>query len=292
MAVKPNLGNRMKSFCRSGFIREKGRLAAHWFAAEAAPTATAKAMRLPRYWPSVLAILIATAANMSHAEEAGELRVQLSPIRQTVLSSELAGKLTELTVKEGDTFKQGQRLAGFDCSVQRAQLNRSEAAQRGAQKKLDVAKRLDALESISQAEVAQAQAELAIAQAESGVGRAMLARCNLDAPFSGRVSQRMVQRFQHVAEGTELLAIYDDSAYQLELIVPSDWLSWLKPGVDFQVRLDETGQDYPAQIERLGAAIDPLSQSLKVFARITGETAGLLPGMSGVARLQPPRVGS
>lgn len=289
MTVKPNLGNRMRGFCRSGFIREKGRLDTHWFAAEATPTAATTAMRLPR---SVLAILIATAANMAHAEEVGELRVQLSPIRQTVLSSELAGKLTELTVKEGDTFKQGQLLAGFDCSVQRAQLNRSEAAQRGAQKKLDVAKRLDALESISQAEVAQAQAELAVAQAESGVGRAMLARCNLEAPFSGRVSQRMVQRFQHVAEGTELLAIYDDSTYQLELIVPSSWLSWLKPGVDFQVHLDETGQDYPAQIERLGAAIDPLSQSLKVFARITGETAGLLPGMSGVARLQPPGAGS
>ncbi|WP_218580131.1 efflux RND transporter periplasmic adaptor subunit [Pseudomonas sp. 8Z] len=249
-------------------------------------------MPLPRYWPSILAFLIATAANMAHAEDLGELRVQLSPIRQTVLSSELAGKLTELTVKEGEAFKQGQRLAGFDCSVQRAQLTRSEAAQSGAQKKLSVAKRLDALESISQAEVAQAQADLAVAQAESAVGRAMLKRCNLEAPFAGRVSQRMVQRFQHVAEGTELLAIYDDSAYQLELIVPSGWLTWLKPGVDFQVRLDETGQDYPAQIERLGAAIDPLSQSLKVFARITGDTAGLLPGMSGVARLQPPESGS
>ncbi|KIQ06323.1 MULTISPECIES: efflux RND transporter periplasmic adaptor subunit [Pseudomonas] len=246
-----------------------------------------------RFWPSVLAILVATAANLAHADEtSNELRVQLSPVRQTVLSSELSGKLTELAVKEGDRFKEGQRLAAFDCSVQRAQLNRSEAVQRGAQKKLDVAKRLDALESISQAEVAQAQADMAVAQAESGVGRAMLKRCNLDAPFAGRVSQRMAQRFQHVAEGTELLAIYDDSAYQLELIAPSTWMTWLKPGVEFEVKLDETGQRYPAQIERLGAAIDPLSQSLKVFARITGDNAGLLPGMSGVALLQPPADGS
>lgn len=244
-------------------------------------------------WPSILAILIATAANFAHADEpGGELRVQLSPIRQTVLSSEISGKLTELTIKEGERFKAGQRLAAFDCSVQRAQLTRSEAAQRGAQKKLDVAKRLDALESISQAEVAQAQADLAVAQADSGVGRAMLGRCTLDAPFAGRVSQRMAQRWQHVAEGTELLAIYDDSAYQLELIVPSAWLSWLKAGVDFEVQLDETGQRYPAQVERLGAAIDPLSQSLKVFARITGDSAGLLPGMSGVAHLQAPTDGS
>lgn len=249
----------------------------------------------PRRWPVllVLAMLIATAASPAHGDGSNhELRVQLSAIRQTVLSSELSGKLTELAVKEGDRFEEGQRLAAFDCSMQRAQLNRSEAVQRGAQKKLDVARRLDALESISQAEVAQAQADMAVAQAESGVGRAMLKRCTLAAPFAGRVSQRMAQRFQHVAEGTELLAIYDDSAYQLELIAPSAWMSWLKPGVAFEVQLDETGLRYPAQIERLGGAIDPLSQSLKVFARLTGDSTGLLPGMSGVALLQPPADGS
>ncbi|WP_437883779.1 efflux RND transporter periplasmic adaptor subunit [Pseudomonas sp. LRF_L74] len=243
-------------------------------------------------WPSILAILIATCANLAHADEPngepnGELRVQLSPIRQTVLSSEIAGKLIELSVKEGEAFKKGQNLAAFDCSVQRAQLSRSAAVQNGAQKKLDVARRLDALASISQSEVAQAQADMAVAQAESSVGQAMLKRCTISAPFDGHVARRLVQRWQHVAEGTELLDIYDDSAYQLELIVPSAWLSWLKPGQDFEVRLDETGQRYPAKVERLGAVIDPLSQSLKIFARITGDNAGLLPGMSGVALLQP-----
>ncbi|KAF1053611.1 MAG: Multidrug resistance protein MdtA [Stenotrophomonas maltophilia] len=244
-------------------------------------------------WSVAVAILIAVAAERAWAEPAaGELRVQLSPIRQTVLSSEIAGKLTELSVKEGDHFTQGQSLAAFDCSVQRAQLARNQAAQQGAQKKLDVAQRLDALQSISQAEVAQARSEVAVASAENGVNRAVLQRCTVVAPFAGRVAQRKVERWQHVAEGTELLAIYDDSAYQLELIVPSAWLAWLRAGQAFQVELDETRQHYAAQVERLGAAIDPLSQSIKVFARITGDTAGLLPGMSGVALLQPPGNGS
>lgn len=240
-----------------------------------------------------IALLLALAPGLASATDTpNELRVQLSPIRQTVLSSEIAGRLTDLAVKEGDHFDQGQRLAAFDCSVQQAQLARSEAAQQGTQKKLDVAKRLDALESISQAEVAQAQADMAVARAESGVTRAVLQRCVINAPFAGRVAQRKAERWQHVAEGTELLAIYDDSAYQLELIVPSAWLAWLRPGQAFDVQLDETGQRYPAKVERLGAAIDPLSQSLKVFARITGDTAQLMPGMSGVAVLKPPAVGS
>ncbi|MCQ9427208.1 efflux RND transporter periplasmic adaptor subunit [Pseudomonas sp. LJDD11] len=242
---------------------------------------------------SALALLLIAVSGLALADEPkGELRVQLSPVRQTVLSSEIAGRLTELSVKEGERIEQGQRLAAFDCSVQQAQLARSEAVLQGTQKKLDVAKRLDALESISQADVVQAQSDMAVARAESGVTRAVLQRCSVSAPFAGRVAQRKADRWQHVAEGTELLAIYDDSSYQLELIVPSDWLTWLRAGQDFQVVLDETGQHYPAQVERLGAAIDPLSQSLKVFARITGDTRQLLPGMSGVALLKPPAVGS
>lgn len=237
----------------------------------------------------LLALLACTA---SAAEAPNELRVQLSPIRQTVLSSEIAGRLTELSVKEGDHFEQGQRLAAFDCSVQQAQLARSDAAQLGAQKKLDTAKRLDALESISKTDVNQAQTDVAVARAESGVTRAVLQRCVVNAPFAGRVAARKAERWQHVAEGTELLSVYDDSAYQLELIVPSTWLAWLKPGQAFDVKLDETGQRYPAKVERLGAAIDPLSQSLKVFARITGNTEHLLPGMSGVALLAAPVSGS
>lgn len=218
-----------------------------------------------------------------------QLRVQLSASRRTVLSSEIAGKITELNVKEGARFKKGERLVSFDCAIHRAQLAHSAAAQTAATKKLDVAKRLDQLQSISVADVAQAQAELNMARAQSGVGQVMIQRCTIDAPFSGRVAERKAQPGEYVAEGKELLAIYDDSAYEVELIVPSRWMAWLKPGHAFSVRLEETGQQYPAEVTRLGSVIDPLSQTFKVFGRITANDPQLMPGMSGNALLAPPQ---
>ncbi|AHF67182.1 hypothetical protein PSCICO_10070 [Pseudomonas cichorii] len=239
-----------------------------------------------RVW---LAILISVAANMAHAADTQPvLRVQLSAIAQTTLSSEVAGKITELSIKEGERFKKGDRLVAFDCSVYQAQLNRTAAVQEGARKKLEVANRLDKLNSISVADVTQAQAAMAVARAESGINQAILGRCAITAPFSGRVAARKAQRWEYVAEGKELLSIYDDSAYELELIVPSNWLRWLKPGQNFSVHLDESGKDYPAQISRIGAIIDPVSQSVKVFGRITQSDESLLPGMSGVAKLTAP----
>lgn len=217
-----------------------------------------------------------------------EMRVQLSPVRQTVLSSGLAGRIRDLPVREGDRVAEGDRLVAFDCGLHQAQLKRSRAAEAGARKKLSVARRLDKLESISVLEVAEAEAAMGMAAAETEVTEAMLHRCEVTAPFSGRVAERMVQRWEYVPEGHEMLALYDDSTYELEFIVPSRWLSWIAPGQPFTVHLDETETDYPAEVSRIGAVVDPLNQSVKIFGRLTGDTKGLLPGMSGAARLSPP----
>ncbi|MCS3514905.1 MULTISPECIES: efflux RND transporter periplasmic adaptor subunit [Pseudomonas] len=227
-------------------------------------------------------------APSSQVANSPQLRVQLSASRRTVLSSELAGKVLELDVKEGASFKKGQRLVTFDCAVHRAQLTHSAAAEAAAGKKLDVARRLDKLQSISVSDLSQAQAEVNMARAQRGVGQVMVQRCAIDAPFSGRVAERKAQPGEYVAEGEELLAIYDDSSFEVELIVPSHWMVWLKPGHRFKVRLEETAQEYPAEVTRLGSVIDPISQSIKVFGRITSNDPQLLPGMSGNALLVPP----
>ena len=65
-------------------------------------------------------------------------------------------------------------------------------------------------------------------------------------------------------------------------------LAWLKVGYKFQVRIDETGMSYPAKITRVGARIDPVSQSVKVAAVIDGQFADLIAGMSGRIELAPP----
>lgn len=217
-----------------------------------------------------------------------DIRVQLSALRYTTLSSEISAKVTDIAVKEGEHFKQGDTLLTFDCTVLKEKLNYSAAAENAARKKLAIANRLDKLNSISLSEVDQARSAVSMAQAESGVNRAMLQRCAIKAPFSGRVVETKVKRWESVPEGKELLSIYDDSAFELEMIVPSRWLVWLKQGELFQVTLDETGLSYPAEISRISSAVEPVSQSVKVFGRITQSTAGLLPGMSGVALMTPP----
>ena len=52
-------------------------------------------------------------------------------------------------------------------------------------------------------------------------------------------------------------------------------------GSTVRIAIDETGKTYPAKVQRLGARVDPVSQSIKVMAAIDGRYAELMSGMSG-----------
>jgi multidrug efflux pump subunit AcrA (membrane-fusion protein) len=108
------------------------------------------------------------------------------------------------------------------------------------------------------------------------------------APFGGRVAEQKVREQQFVQAGQPLLDILDDSVLELEFLVPSVWLRWLKVGSTFEVQIDETRKTYPAKFTRVGARVDPVSQSVKVAAAISGKFPELMAGMSGKVLLNPP----
>lgn len=244
--------------------------------------------RLIRPLMPVLGLLLAGPVLAEEAQPE-PVRVQLSAVQQATISSGIAARINSLTVKEGERVKQGAVLVTFDCTTLKEKLNYASASEQAARKKLAIANRLDRLNSISVSEVEQARSAVSMAQAESGVNRAMLDRCTLKAPFSGRITETLVRSWETVPEGKPLLSLYDDSAFELEMIVPSRWLRWLREGTAFTVALDETGQSYPAKIVRLSSSVDPVSQSVKVFGRIDEKGEGLLlPGMSGAAQFTLP----
>lgn len=216
-----------------------------------------------------------------------QVRAQLMPIQNTILSSEIPGRIASLKLREGDRFEQGAALIELDCTLHRARLAKAQALFQEAEKTHQVNIRLDRLGSISTLEVDVAAARAQAAQADVRLSRAVLERCTISAPFTGRVAERLVSPHQYVTEGQELMLILDDSSLEIEMIVPSAWLSWLKPGHPFQLQIEETGEQHSAKISRLGARIDAVSQSIRVFGQLTAPVQGLIAGMSGNAQISP-----
>lgn len=223
------------------------------------------------------------------ADKDGRVRAQLSSRNAVTLSAELAARIATLPLRDGDAFRAGQVLVSFDCSLFDSQLQKAEASIEAANAMVQSNQRLAELNSIGTFELAQAQARLKEAQAEAAGMRTVVRRCAIAAPFNGRVARRHAAAHQYVTPGTPLLDILETGPMEVQMIVPSRWLAWLKPGAAFTVQVDELGRTSPARVQRLGAQIDPVSQSIAVVGVIDGSPASLLPGMSGWATFAQPR---
>jgi RND family efflux transporter MFP subunit len=175
----------------------------------------------------------------------------------------------------------------FDCSLYRAQLAKAEASAESARETVNVSERLNALDSIGSLEVRQAAARAKEAEAEATAMRVNVEKCTLNAPFPGRVARVSAKEHQFVAPGQALLEIVDTQRLELQMIVPSKWLAWLKVGSQFSIQVDELGRSYTGRVVRLGARIDPVSQSISLAGQVAdGQHAELLPGMSGWAEFR------
>ena len=205
---------------------------------------------------------------------------------QAVLSSQISARIARLPFREGERFKKGDTLVEFDCAFFQAQLEGAKAELKAARLRLENNQQLARLRSVGRLELALSRTEVDRQRADVKTKQVVVDRCRIKAPFDGRVAGVAVNAHEHVADNTELLSALGDTSLEVKLIVPSSWLVWLKPGMDFSFAIDETGNELRATVTRLGAQIDPVSQTLAVFADVVSPTADLIAGMSGTARFE------
>lgn len=233
-------------------------------------------------------VTVTTAPSAKPAIERQEIRAQLLPRRYTTVAAEIGAKVNRLPIVEGGAFKSGQLLVSFDCTLPQAQLQKAQAELSSAEQTYKSNQRLAELNSVGQLELDLSQSAVLRARAEVGAHQAIMGKCGVAAPFSGRIAEQKVREQQYVQPGQPLLDIIDDSVLELEFLVPSRWLSWLRVGGKFEVQIDETRKSYPARFLRIGARVDPVSQSVKVAAAIDGKFPDLIAGMSGRVKVTPP----
>ncbi len=212
-----------------------------------------------------------------------EARALLKSQKQTILSSQIGGKIKGIKYREGDSFKKDQLLVNFDCSVQKAKYQKALAEKSRAGKKLENQKKLAEYNAGSALELSIAKEELKMAKAEVSVNWSMIKMCEIKAPFNGKIVDVKVQPHQSVNSGVELMEIIDNGPLEINMMIPSAWLSWMKKGVKFTIKVDETGKSYSGKVSKIGAKIDAVSQTIKIYGLLDKAYGDLMAGMSGVA---------
>ena len=214
------------------------------------------------------------------------IRALVVPRQHATISSRLRATINAIGPDSGERFKKGDRLVVFDCAIFKAELRRAEAQFEAARDTRKVKAELSRAGTISKLQLVLARAELRKAEAEHILASERVANCAVLAPFDGRVVRRIANAFETVSFGDPLIEIVNDASVELQLYVPSKWISHLKTGKPFGFHVDETGLRLRAEIIAIGAWIDNVSQLIEIRAICPDAADQLLPGMSGRAEFE------
>ena len=226
--------------------------------------------------------MVAASAVVAPAEDA--IRGVIAPQLQATIASRMTAGITAMPYKVGQSFGAGAMLARFDCSITQAQYAAANAATAAYKKTYDTNVELDQYQAVGKNEVGVSKANLGKAVAESRAVAAELSQCAVYAPFSGTVVEEIAHNHEVAATGQPLMKIQSNGALEVQLIVPSNWMTWVKPGAPFAFKIDETGATVTGRVTRLGASVDPVSKTIRITGSISRDgTAPILPGMSGSA---------
>ncbi|MBF0297010.1 MAG: efflux RND transporter periplasmic adaptor subunit [Magnetococcales bacterium] len=239
-------------------------------------------------WLVALAWLLTPSLALAGEEaERHQVRFLLDSPHTATLSGQTQQRIVEMPTRLGTRFRKGAPIVVFDCASQRARLKEVQADLAAARVTLETKRALAKLNSAGRMELSQAEVQVQRGEALVEGANVEIARCQINAPFDGRVVELRARPHETIKQGEPLLTILNDGQLELEMVIPSAWLSWLKSGTPFSITVEETGKTLPARVESLNARIDPVSHTIRVTGRIDGETGDLVAGMSGMARFSP-----
>lgn len=202
------------------------------------------------------------------------------------LASPLTGFIDKIQVKAGSTFHEGDSLVLFDCTVLKAEKEEARVEMDTLQKRSKGLDRLLRLDGANQMDVDEAKGKYLGAVQKLAVKSYLVDKCDLKAPFEGQVVSINVSAHEYIEQGKPILEAVSLKQLELSLILPSDWLSWMRIGSEFSVQLNETPGVYQAKINRFVYSIDPVSKTITAFGTFVEPNDNIKPGMSGNAQFK------
>lgn len=204
----------------------------------------------------------------------------LSAVRGVDISSEVAGQVSKLHVKSGQTVKAGAVLVQLNADADQAQLRSLQAAAGLAAITLKRDRAQLAIEGISQAQVDGDKADLKSKKAQVAQQAALLAKKTIRAPFAGRLGITSVNPGQYLNPGDKIITLQTMDPIYIDFNLPQQQIGQIRPGQLVRVKVDAFGDTaFQGHINAINPKIDPATRNVQVEATIANPAHKLLPGM-------------
>ena len=159
------------------------------------------------------------------------------------IASAISGRVTTLTVDEGDAVGSGQTLVMLDDDALLLQLEQAQQGVNAAKAQVDGAK-----DSGTDAEVEAAEARLEQAKAAVELAKVQLGYATVTAPHDGVVVAVATNEGQNASPGKTLLALSDPNDLFVRVFVPETRIGDVKLGQAVKVTTDSSNEEYSGKV--------------------------------------------
>jgi RND family efflux transporter MFP subunit len=216
----------------------------------------------------------------------------IAAMKDVVVSSETAGRVTAVLVKVGDMVRQGQALVQVDDELKaiavdqaKAQLQAAETNRKKAQKDFERSEKLFSTGDIADVELESYRlaAHAAEAQFTSAAVGLRLAQRQLDdtrvkAPLSGVIASRKVEVGEMVSPGREVANVVDISSVKVRLSIPEEEIGKIRVKQPAVLRVDsEPGAALQGSVHTIGSKAETANgHTYPVEVMVRNNSSGLL----------------
>lgn len=194
------------------------------------------------------------------------------------LKSEISGKITRITFKEGSKVKKGDVLVQINDEEIRAQLMKQKYNQKLNEDNEFRQRKLLEKDAISREEYDNALNRLNTTVADVQVLEAQLAKTKLTAPFDGVIGLRYISEGAYITPSTPIATLYNNTPAKIEFAVPSRYAPQVSTGKEIFFKVEGDTALHDGTVYAVEPRIDPNTRTLTLRALASNERGELLPG--------------
>lgn len=197
-----------------------------------------------------------------------------------VITSEIAGRIAEILVAEGQAVARGTPLVVLDSSIYEAELAQAEARLALSRANYARARELKEKGAGTARALDEALAELRNDEAAVALARARLEKTVIAAPFDGVLGLRRVSVGSYLSPGDEIVNLEAIDPLKVDVRIPERFLSAVRVGQELAVELDAfPDESFPGTVYAIDPLIDAEGRSILVRALLPNAAGRLRPGL-------------
>lgn len=190
--------------------------------------------------------------------------------KESMIASEVGGRVKEVKVEVGAFVKEGDALIHLDDEIYKLDMERTKIAFDKAKLDYDRLDKLYKQKSISDSDIEAAR--LGVKSAELGYKMSLknYNEATIRAPFSGTVAAKMTEVGQMVERGMPVVQLVDVGSLKLTVQIAEDMLRDVSTGASATIVIDALRDTLAGKVTAIGSRAATGSRTFPVEIRVPG----------------------